>query len=282
MNDIAIPVTDFEIPSDVLTGLNAPPNLKFEREDFSLFRTVEGLEQKAGVPKGKLARLVLKELADNGLDEGADIEIGELPRGGWFEDDGPGIDGPPEEIARLFSIARPMLSSKLLRRPTRGAVGNGLRVVAGAVLASRGSLVVTTRNRRITLRPERDGTTTVIAAELVDFPVGTRVEVNFGPAIPRDKDAACWAKLARTLARYGQLYSGKASPHFYDHMQTTATGSFPVPRQTIPPLAHLLAELVDSAPIEPRLEALLAPLGPFIRQHGGDRLSLRIVSGRRQ
>ena len=92
------------------------------------------------MPKSKLRRLVLKELADNGLDTGAEVKVGELPNGkGYFvEDDGPGIDGTPEQIARLFSINRPMVSTKLLRLPTRGALGNGLRVVAGAVLASGG------------------------------------------------------------------------------------------------------------------------------------------------
>ena len=40
-------------------------NLKFERQDWTLFRTVEGLQQKAGVPAKLLRRLVLKELADN-------------------------------------------------------------------------------------------------------------------------------------------------------------------------------------------------------------------------
>jgi len=87
---------------------------------------------------------VLKELADNALDEDAKVEVGELPnKGAYFvEDDGPGIDGTPEEIAQLFSINRPMVSTKLLRLPTRGAIGNGLRVVAGAVLASSGTLVV--------------------------------------------------------------------------------------------------------------------------------------------
>ena len=77
----------------------------------------------------------------------------------FIEDDGPGLDGAPEEIAELFSIRRPMRSTKLLRLPQRGALGNGLRVVAGAVLASEGSLVIETRNRRIALRPESDGST---------------------------------------------------------------------------------------------------------------------------
>ena len=48
-------------------------NLKFERQDWTLFRTVEGLQQKAGVPAKLLRRLVLKELADNALDTGCDV-----------------------------------------------------------------------------------------------------------------------------------------------------------------------------------------------------------------
>jgi hypothetical protein len=37
------------------------------------------------------------------------------------EDDGPGLDGMPEEIAFLFSIKRPMHSGKLLRVSQPGA-----------------------------------------------------------------------------------------------------------------------------------------------------------------
>ena len=163
---------NFKNPTPALPSLNAPQNLKFEREDWTAFRTVEGLQQKAGVAKSKLARLVLKELTDNGLDTGAEVKVGALPAGGYYvEDTGPGIDGAPEDIARLFSIGRPMVSTKLWRLPTRGALGNGLRVVAGAVLASEGTLIVITRNRRIELRPERDGSTTVLSAKKVDFPI---------------------------------------------------------------------------------------------------------------
>jgi hypothetical protein len=189
--------------------------LKFEREDWVLFRTVEGLQQKAGVPKHKLARLVGKELADNALDEGGHVRVGHVGDGYFVEDDGRGIDGTPDEIARLFSIARPLVSTKLLRLPTRGALGNGLRVVAGAVLASGGSLIVITRNRRIELRPKHDGTTEVLHATNVNFPIGTRVEIAFGPALPRDSRALMWATVACTLAR-GATYTGKSSPWWYD------------------------------------------------------------------
>jgi hypothetical protein len=115
-----------------------------------LFRTIDGLSQRAGVPPSRLAHLVAKELADNALDEadaaggGVTVTLGDGPNY-FVEDTGRGFDEPPEGVARLFSINRPMVSAKLLRLPTRGALGNGLRVVAGAILASEGTLAVITR-----------------------------------------------------------------------------------------------------------------------------------------
>ena len=46
---------DFENSSAAL-AISSPvaPDLKFEREDWTLFRTVEGLQQKAGVAERKL------------------------------------------------------------------------------------------------------------------------------------------------------------------------------------------------------------------------------------
>jgi hypothetical protein len=137
---------NFQNPAADLASSNSPQNLKFEREDWVLFRTLDGLTQKAGVSRDLLPRLVMKELTDNSVDAidahgGGDVEVGKLPtKRGYYVDDKPGIDGTPEEIAHLFSIGRPMISSKLWRLPTRGAVGNGLRVVAGVVLASGGTL----------------------------------------------------------------------------------------------------------------------------------------------
>ncbi|WP_051677279.1 hypothetical protein [Bradyrhizobium sp. URHD0069] len=224
---------DFQIPKGRLASQPPDQNLKFERADWTSFRTVEGLQQKAGVAAGKLRRLVMKELTDNGFDAGGSVNVGRLPDGGGYfvEDDGDGIDGTPEDIARLFSIARPMVSTKLLRLPTRGALGNGLRVVAGAVLAGEGFLAVITRNRRIELRPERDGTTTVVTVTPVDFPVGTRIEIGFGPAIPEDANALFWAVVATEMAR-GQSYAGKSSPYWYDapqfHELLSASGNVPV------------------------------------------------------
>ena len=211
-------------PDTCLGGGDDDPILKMaERPDWALFRSVEGLQQKAGVPAVRLRRLVLKELADNALDTGGQISTGlidpeDLDRF-FVEDEGPGLDGTPEEIASLFSIKRPMRSTKLLRLPQRGALGNGLRVVAGAVLASEGSLAVITRNQRIRLRPEANGSTTVAGVTPADHPVGTRIEIGFGPAMPRDNDPFAWVRAAAEIADDGKTYDGRSSPYWYDSVQ---------------------------------------------------------------
>ena len=176
----------------------------FVREDWTLFRTLGTLCQKAGVPPQQLRRLVAKELIDNALDV-VDLDAGgplrvraaEIDtRGFVVEDDGRGIDGTPEEIAALLSIRRPLVSSKLLRLPTRGALGNGLRVVAGAVLASGGRLAVWTRDRRLSLFPQDSGETRVEWPP-ADMPHGSRGVIDMCAAIPDDSDLP--ALVARVL-----------------------------------------------------------------------------------
>src|SRR2546422_10093644 len=127
----------------------------FAREDWTLFRNLATLPQKAGIPLEQLRRLVAKELVDNACDATSGTVRVQIVLSGTIsvEDDGPGIDGDAAAIGSLFSINRPLTSSKLLRLPLRGALGNGLRVVAGAVLASGGSLEVTTRGQHYRLLP---------------------------------------------------------------------------------------------------------------------------------
>jgi hypothetical protein len=182
-----------------------------------MFRSLATLGQKAGVPVERLPRLVARELVDNALDAGGACHFGELDGGLFVDDNGPGLPGSDEEIAALFSVRRPMMTSKLIRLPTRGALGNGLRVVAGAVLASGGKLVVSTRGRTLRLQPQEDGSTLVVGSEPWKDPDGTRVEVYFGPALA-DKDPypLAWCYRAQELADRGKFYKGRTSPHWYD------------------------------------------------------------------
>ena len=175
----------------------------FEREDWKLFRTMETLSQKAGVSKQKLPMLVCKELADNALDLCGDCEIGFEGNFFYVKDRGGGLD--PE----LFSISRPLKSSKYLRLPTRGALGNGLRVVAGAVVASGGELYVFTRGQKYKIHWQNDGT--VIPECLGDYPEeGTKISFTLGE-IPIN---SYWARQALYYAQ-GETYRGKTSPWWY-------------------------------------------------------------------
>lgn len=183
----------------------------FVREDWELFRSIGDLSHKAGVPREKIAALVIKELADNALDASGSCEVGELGNDGFYvQDKGDGIE--PAQLADLFSISRPLRSTKLIRQPSRGALGNGMRVVAGAVLATNGKLIVSTRGTTYKLIPQHNGTT--ISEKLGDYPLeGTRIEVHLG------KDAGPidlrWAFRAKMFSSQDRHYKGKTSPWWY-------------------------------------------------------------------
>jgi hypothetical protein len=195
--------------SDFQSGL-------YVREDWTLFRSIATLCQKAGVPENHLGRLVVKELADNALDEGAHASVRELPDGRVeVVDDGPGIPGSDVEVAELFSFRRPLSSSKLLRLPKRGCLGNGLRCVAGAVLAGGGSLEVTTRGRTLGLQPTDAGTTQVVWTKRCNL-AGTRIVIGLGRIGALDEDVTGWAHAACQMGEHGSRYVGKPSPHWYD------------------------------------------------------------------
>jgi hypothetical protein len=193
----------------------------YEREDWTGFRSLGTLSQKAGVAVSELRRLVVKELVDNALDaleEAGGTLVSTCVAGVdedgsyYVEDGGPGL--PPEHVAALFSIKRPAASSKLRRLPSRGCLGNGLRVVTGAVLASGGRLEVWTRNQHLRLRPQDDGET-LVEMEAADYPVGIKVSVWLGPSIPADPDALAWADAAMTMFG-GERYRGLPSGWWYD------------------------------------------------------------------
>ncbi len=187
----------------------------FERHDWTLFRNLGTLSQKAGVPLRKLRQLVVKELVDNALDAGAKVEFGKDGSSTyWVQDDGPGVPGDPSSIARLFSVNRPLTSTKVVRLPARGALGNGLRVVVGAALASGGHLEVWTQGHHYKLKPKDDGSTEITSDELVGTE-GTRIAVTLGEGIPQDEGDLRLGKLANGF-NFAKTYQGKTSAWWYD------------------------------------------------------------------
>lgn len=195
----------------------------FHREDWTLFRNLNTLGQRAGVSQRDIAKLAVKELVDNALDSAWACQYG-TTKGGFIyvEDNGEGLPGADADIAALFSVSRPLSSFKLLRLPTRGALGNGLRVVAGAVLASGGELVVKTLGRALRLRPRDSNGGTDIEHLGAWNGTGTRVELLLGDAMPVDDVAFDWARRA-TLLTGGETYKGKTSPwwlHRRDYQRT--------------------------------------------------------------
>lgn len=189
----------------------------FEREDWTAFRTLETLPRRAGVPVEKLPQMAVKELVDNALDATGSCRIGLLDGYGFFvEDDGAGIPGTDRDVATLFSINRPLMTSKALRLPSRGALGNGLRVVTGTVIATGGRLTVATGGRALDLIPDH-ATGGTLAFRMEDIRgTGTRIEVRYGPGLRvTDKDLA-WGREAILFSQGGPRYTGKTSPHWYD------------------------------------------------------------------
>jgi hypothetical protein len=192
--------------------LTAARDLEFVRADWALFLHPDRLPQKAGCPRDRLRAMILKELVDNALDEGAQVTLNNLDPDTWVVTDlGRGLDR--EQVVRLFAVNRPMVSTKLLRRPTRGAVGNGLRVVTGGAVASGGRLTVESRGARYALGVDRGtGETLVIEEGPSEVAAGTKVTIAFGPAIPGSAADDRFAMLARPPSRCVRTRPGTTRP----------------------------------------------------------------------
>jgi DNA topoisomerase VI subunit B len=162
---------------------------EFTRKDWAIY--ISNLPQRAGVPLSQIRQLVLKELVDNALDEvdrvgkpGQVTITQDGPNTYTVADQGRGFGDTPEDLARRFSIDKPMVSSKQWRRPTRGCVGNGLRVIVAAVAKDGGRITIKTRSREVVLRPRLDGSTAVESVTETDWPVGTAIAIEISPCYP--------------------------------------------------------------------------------------------------
>ena len=214
--------------------------LTFVRRDWALFLDPYRLPQKAGCRADQMRALALKELVDNGLDHAANVTLDQIDNDTWsVADDGPGMDRV--RIATLFAVDRPLTSTKLLRRPTRGAVGNGLRVVTGAAMASGGSLHVESRGRRFEIKVHLGtGRTEAVETECnAPTGVGTKVTIRFGAALAR-------SPYDGSLARQALRFPGPACEPMRSHLGWYDARSWLELVQAAPagtPVAQLLAHM---------------------------------------
>ena len=185
----------------------------FEREDWKLFRNIDTLCQKAGVSRGTIPMLIIKELADNALDV-SKCELNLLPNNGFsVRDYGDGLD--EKLMAELFSINRPMITSKLLRLPTRGALGNGLRVVLGAIVSTNGKLFVETKGKEYEIIILGDGSAEIKIVGSSDITTGTMFRVYLGENLyTLNEGDLSWGKNAILMSK-GITHSCKTSPFWY-------------------------------------------------------------------
>jgi hypothetical protein len=202
-----------------------PPIFQIHKPDTFDFASLPGLTKVTGEPSRRLRRLLLKELIDNALDAAdaagrpgaATIEKRD-PDTYVITDQGHGLDGAPDALAALFAIHRPMVSTKYLRRPLRGALGNGLRVAVGCVVVSGGTIEVIARGKHVVLRPRRAGPTEIVSTSNVADTIGTTLIVTLDPTIPYDDLDTMWAEDAISLGRFanGPAYDRAPSAHWID------------------------------------------------------------------
>jgi hypothetical protein len=93
-------------------------------------------------------------------------------------------------------------------------LGNGLRVVTGAVVATQGTILVSTRGRTLRLIHDHD-TGDTLAENLGTWDQdGTQIEVTFGRRFSIDEAVLTWANMAILLAGR-ESYTAKTSPLWY-------------------------------------------------------------------
>jgi hypothetical protein len=194
--------------------------LFFSTDDWRDFLDLTTLPRKAGCSPQDLARVVYNEAAANACDAGTIILAKGWTdpkgnRGICVKDGGPGLD--PEQVPTIYSSNRPQLSSKRIRRVLRGILGNGCRVIGGAVAASGGTLMIDTRGRRLTLQMDMAaGKMAVVSDEPILPQPGLTLYVALGPALALREGDLDLARATIQIGRHAaRLYSGPSSPWWY-------------------------------------------------------------------
>jgi hypothetical protein len=193
--------------------------LFFVASDYRDYLDLGTLPRKAGCSPQDLPCVVFKEAADNACDAGRNISLGDWtdPKGNsgvYIKNDGPGLD--PEPVLLIYSPNRGRFSSKHIRRISRGLLGNGGRVIGGAVAASGGTLMIESRGLRFWLEMDfATGQYFIRNKESIPLEPGVTLYIALGPALALLPHHSGLAQKTIRLSRYGHAYSGPSSPFWY-------------------------------------------------------------------
>ena len=205
-----------------------------ERQDWHLLLAADGLSQWAGVGQGELVAFALKELADNALDAGDEVGIETVGTACTISDDGPGL--APERVLAFFTVNRALACSKLWRQAGRGAMGMGLRVVAGVSAVFGGTITTVSHGTRLVFTIHDSTGAPIVLEESAEDGDGFRITLDIPGA-----DMARECGRARIAARFsGRTLEGKADPRWFD---AAALHGFCLAAPTVPAV-RLLAEKI--------------------------------------
>ena len=216
-------------------GGQSAPNLKmFEREDWTLFRTVEGLQQKAGVPQRPAPAPRPQGADDNALDtETAMPDRADRRR----TPSSSRTRGPASTASRRRSRRCSRSVGRCARRSSCGCRSAARSATACGwwpvpCWPPAATLVVETRDRRLWLRPEHDGSTTVSRPARSSTRSAPASRSGSARRCPATRDPFAWVRrrspagrrARRTTARPRR--SGTTPPQFHELL--LASGAQPL------------------------------------------------------
>ncbi|MDB4213988.1 hypothetical protein N9741_03915 [Octadecabacter sp.] len=191
---------------------NSDKALTVEQQDWMRFLTSEGLAEKAGCPKSMFTKMIVKEFADNAADIGNyKYKIDLTDQIVAIKNGGDGIS--PDDVHKIFSIKRPLRSSKHWRKGERGALGNGIRAaLAGCRICDAELNVVSQgKNHSIALQDNGDVRIKTSDHKLTE---GTIVVLRFSSSSGFDSSIEGFLK-PQFLTQNTKTLSGKPLPSWF-------------------------------------------------------------------
>ena len=186
--------------------------MTIEQPNWMRFLTSEGLAEQAGCPKSMFPQMIAKEFADNAADIGDyryKIDLAEQVLA--ISNGGDGIS--TDDVCKIFSIKRPLLSSKHWRRGERGALGNGIRAALAGCRICDVELNVVSQGKDHAIKLQDDGEVQIKTSDHQPTK-GTIVVLRFSSSSGFDRRIEGFLK-PQFLTQGTKTLSGKPLPSWF-------------------------------------------------------------------